>query len=185
MASGMDLKLSRLISGLVMAALLFCFGCASVSIETVRDKNFTGKISKMYVLINANSQLENAYFQCLKNALDAQMQSRGISSMSRINSRLELDETKFLKEIASYAPDATLLLRPTGGTKFQDGTTKNVTWDASLLNKERKRRIWRANIKDQSSAGFYKLRMDKVAETIFNNLETEGLVDKPVLQNKE
>jgi hypothetical protein len=165
---------SRLFLAFIMlgASALFA-GCAPVTIESARDPGFTGKISRLFVLIRDNGQLSSSYTQNLQKAMTERLSARGIVSQVQIVSPLELDESKYSRDIKAFSPDAVLVILWTGGTRrFHE--VIEVYWDASLNVPQTKTRIWRATI--HVSGGSSLSRMTAMTDSLLSRLEQDGII---------
>ncbi len=73
----------RFLAFIMLGASALFVACASVSIESARDPGFSGKISRLYVLIRDDGQLKSSYTQNLQKALTERLSARGIAVSSR------------------------------------------------------------------------------------------------------
>lgn len=164
-------RLSTILLMLGAAALIA--GCASISIESARDPDFSGKINRLYVLIRDNGHLKKSYSQNLEKAMKERLSARGIASQVQIVSPLELDDSKYAGDIKSFSPDAVLVLQTTGGTRrFRE--IIEVYWDVSLSIPNSKTRIWRASL--HMSGGSSLSRMTALADSILSGMEQDGII---------
>jgi hypothetical protein len=165
---------SRLLPAIILlgAAALFT-ACASISIESARDPGFSGKVGRLFVLIRDNGQLKSSYSQNLQKAMTERLSARGISSQVQIASPLELDESRYSRDIKTFSPDAVLVIQWAGGTRRLSEVTE-VFWDASLRIPEAKARIWRATI--HISGGSSLSRMTAMTDSILARLEQDGVI---------
>jgi hypothetical protein len=86
---------------------------------------------------------------------------------------LELDESRYSRDIKTFSPDAVLVILWTGGTRrFQE--VIEVYWDASLNVPQTKTRIWRATI--HVSGGSSLSRMTAMTDGILSRLEQDGII---------
>ena len=172
---------SRLLPAILLLGATALFtACASVSIESARDPGFSGKVSSLYVLIRDNGQLNSSYSQNLQKAFTQSLAARGIVSQVQIVSPVELDESKYSRDIKTFSPGAVLVIQTTGGTRRLSEVIE-VFWDASLVTPGTKTRIWRATI--HLSGGSSLSRMTAMTESILSRLEQDGLIapaKKPV-----
>jgi hypothetical protein len=164
----------RLLPAMILlgAAALFT-ACASISIESARDPGFSGKISRLYVLIRDNGQLKSSYSQNLQRALTERLSARGIVSQVQIVSSLELDESRYSRDIKTFSPDAVLSIQWAGGTRRLSEVIE-VFWDASLHIPQTRTRIWRATI--HLSGGSSLSRMTAMTDSILSRLEQDGII---------
>jgi hypothetical protein len=157
----------------MLGATAFLSGCASVSIESARDPGFSGRINRIYVLIRDNGQISSSYSQNLQKAMTERLSARGITSQVQIVSALELDESKYSKDIKTFSPDAVLVMQPTGGTRrFRE--VIEVYWDVSMQIPETKTRIWRASI--HMSGGSSLSRMTALTDGILSKMEQDKII---------
>jgi hypothetical protein len=166
--------MSRLLPAFIVlgAAALF-LGCASVSIESARDPGFSGKISRLYVLLRDNGQLRSSYWQNLQKALTERLKARGIASQVQIISPLELDESRYSQDMKAFSPDAVLFIQSAGGTRRLQEVIE-IFWDASLYLPGKKTRIWRASI--HMSGGSSPSRMTALTDSILSKMEQDGII---------
>ena len=165
---------ARLLPALILlGATVLLTACAAISIESARDPGFSGKISRLYVLIRDNGQLKSSYSQNLQKALTERLSARGIVSHVQIASPLELDESKYSRDIQAFLPDAVLGIQWAGGTRRLSEVIE-VYWDASLQIPQTKTRIWRARI--HLSGGSSLSRMTAMTDSILSRLEQDGII---------
>lgn len=173
----------RLLRAFIMlgAAVLFT-ACASISIESARDPGFTGKINRLFVLIRDNGHLGRSYSQNLQKALTERLSARGITAQVQIMSPLELDESRYSKDIMAFIPEAVLVIQSTGRTRHLQEVIE-VYWDASLNVPQSKTRIWRATI--HISGGSSLSRMTAMADGILSRLEQDGIIAQAAKAEKQ
>lgn len=171
-----------LLALIMLGAAALLTACASVSIESARDPGFSGKVSRLYVLIRDNGQLKKSYSQNLQKALTERLSARGISSRVQIISPLELDDSRYSKDIKTFSPDAVLLIQQTGGTRRLQEVIE-MYWDVSLFIPETRTRIWRASI--HMSGGSSLSRMTAMADSILSRMEQDGIISPAAKVEKQ
>ena len=162
---------SLLATFLVLAAV----GCVTSSIKSTRDPTFTDKLHQIYVLIN-HGNLDQSYSEILQSALMTALSQRGVQCKIEIMSPLDLDESVYSDEIASYGPQAILTIVPT--TYLSDAYGDHIiriVYDASLFTAISEKRIWRAQV--ELSGYTMEKRMRRMADTILQQLVKDGLIE--------
>ena len=162
-----------LLAFILLGATALITACASISIESARDPDFSGKVGRLYVFIRDNGHLKRPYSQNLQKAMTERLSARGIACHVQIISPLELDESKYSGDVKAFSPDAVLVVQTTGGTRRLQEVIE-VYWDASLRSTETKTRIWRASI--HMSGGSSLSRMTALTDSILSKMEQEGII---------
>lgn len=81
---------------------------------------------------------------------------------------------------AELRPDGVLLLRPVRGMSYE-GTIVNLTYEAVLVDTQKRARVWRANIVNRRASGVYGTiagMMEESAISIAERLDADRIIGK-------
>ena len=162
--------------GLGLTVLLS--GCASVSVQSVRDPSFSNPTHNLFIVVN-HDQLDTvdpAYTQYLVPALKTEFEQRGIQTQIRVINPLALDESVYLSEIASYKPDGVLTIVANGCVVSPYGGAEQINYDISLFDPTRTRRIWRAKVLASGGTAVREKRMKLMAQDLVKRMSDEKLI---------
>ena len=163
-------------------------GCASVSIQSVRDPSYTNTIHKLYVVLNENQvdSIDSSFTPLLTAALKDEFSKRGVEIAVRVADPLVLDEKTYLAEIESYKPDGVMTIVATGGVRGAYGGMMKILYDVSLFDASNaKRRIWRAQIDASGGTGVREKRMKLVAQDLVERLSQDKLISSEPRSQQE
>jgi hypothetical protein len=165
-------------------------GCTTISIDSVRDPGFTGRIGRLFVLMRDDSQIDPHYAHNLQAAWTQRLSALGIDSRVLVISTLESEESVFGKEIKEFSPDGVLLIQPEGSMRHagpgshgvfklerHGDSTIDLYWDVSLFETDPKNRIWCASITTPGGYGITK--MLKMTDSILAELDHDQILTLP------
>jgi len=154
-------------------------GCATVSIQSVRDPSYTNMIHKLYVIINEIQvdNIDSSYTPLLTSALKNEFSQHGVEINVRSADPLVLDEKNYMAEIESYKPDGVMTIVSTGGVRGPYGGMMQIIYDVSLFDSSNaKRRIWRAQINAAGGTAVREKRMELMAQNLVSRLIEDKLI---------
>jgi len=168
---------------------IFLFGCAAVSMQSVRDPSFSEPINRLFIILNHSrvDQIDSSYTPYLITALKEEFSKKGVEIAIRNVNALVLDENIYRSEIAYYHPDGVMTIIATGGTVVgATGGLAQMIYDVSLFDSSRNKRIWRAQINVSGDMGVREKRMKLMARDLVNRLSEEKLISsEPRLKGKQ
>jgi hypothetical protein len=168
----------------IVAVLIL--GCASTTVQSKRDPQFTGPLDRLYVAVGYSS-VEESYAAELAKHLTKMLDDHGIATRQQVfnqgQGELELSvdapvlDTAALRE---FLPNGVLIVSETAAT-WQRKTfreLRDVSHDASLYVPWKPDRIWRASlVTDEHGDDVNRASMKKTAETIVKQLVADKLID--------
>lgn len=167
----------------------FLFGCAAVSMKSVRDPSFSEPINKLFIILDHRrvDQIDSSYTPYLITALKEEFSKKGIEIAIRNVNALVLDDNIYRSEIAFYEPDGVMTIIATGGTVAGPaGGLARIIYDVSLFDSSKIKRIWRAQINASGAAGVREKRMKLMARDLVNRLSEENLISsEPRIKGKQ
>ncbi|MEW5875456.1 MAG: hypothetical protein AB1752_09770 [Candidatus Zixiibacteriota bacterium] len=174
----------RLLAAIVAILLL---GCASTTVQSKRDPEFTGPLDRLYVAVGYSS-VEESYAAELATHLSKLLGDHGITTRHQVFDQGEEDlslaaidapvlDTAALRE---FLPNGVLIVSETAAT-WQRRTfreLRDVSHDASLFVPWKPDRIWRASlVTDEHGDDVNRASMKTTAETIVKQLLADKLID--------
>jgi hypothetical protein len=155
--------------------LLVPAGCgASAAISSVRDSSAAARFGRLYVAVDQGN-VDPEFAQALNQALDAELQHRGVAVKTRILSGLDLDESAVDSDVKAWRPDGLLVVNFAGGSGTY-GNIENATYNVSLVEVASGRRIWRAQVSSHRAFGSSSGMMEETASRVGERLEQDHLI---------
>jgi hypothetical protein len=178
-------RASRWLIRVIFVPLVF-LGCASVSIESVKDPSFesvkdpsfSNPIHRLFIVVN-NGQVDTvdpAYTRYLVAALKDEFTRKGVDIEIRATGRLALNDNVDLAEIASYKPDGVLTIIASGGVVGPHGGMVKILYDVSLFDAGKNKRIWRARLDASGGTGVQEKRMKMMAQGLVKRLSEDHMI---------
>lgn len=162
---------------LILVPLLF-LGCASISIESVKDPSFSNPVHRLFIVVN-NRQvdaIDKAYTPYLVAALKDEFTQEGVDIEIRAVGGLVLDDNVYLAEIASYKPEGVLTIIASGGVAGSHGGMVKILYEVSLFDAAKNKRIWRARLDASGATDVREKRMKMMARDLVKRLSEEKLI---------
>jgi hypothetical protein len=161
------------LSILVLAAICGS-GCSSITIQSNKDATAVHKVERLYILINHGDVEKQSLSLALAASFKNCLSNSPVQLMVSIASPLELDERAHDKEIASFRPDAVLVVQVKTFIIDEFNGYPKILYDASLYPPTMNKRLWRAGI--SNSGGQMKRRMRDMTEKIVQQLRQDGFL---------
>jgi hypothetical protein len=160
---------------IILGLLITTTACTPVTIDSIKDPEITEHVRRIFVLVKEGNPSQVDYAQNLSSALVRRLAEKRIDASVRVQSPLDLDESKYIQEIKAFSPDAVLIVQATGGTRTRyERQIVDLYWDASLFRRDTRERIWRASIHTPGGSGMSK--MLNLTDSILLKLEQDGIL---------
>ncbi len=162
---------------IVFVALLL-LGCASVSIQSVRDSSFTEPIHKLFVVLNHGQvdTIDASFTPYLITALKDGFSKIGVEIEIGVISPLALNENAYILEIASYKPDGVMTIVANGGVVGAYGGMAKIVYDVSIFDSLKNKRIWRAQIDASGGTAVREKRMQMMVQNLIQRLSDDKII---------
>lgn len=115
----------------VICTVILFSGCASVSMQSVKDPSFSEPCHTLFVIIN-HVQLDTinpSFTSYLVAALKGEFAAKGVEIQIQVVSPLALDDKVYLPEIASYKPDGVLTIIANDAIVGAYGGAEQITYE--------------------------------------------------------
>ncbi len=163
----------------IACVAIFLFGCATVTMKSVRDPSFSEPINKLFIILNHGQidRIDSSYTPYLITALRDEFSKMDVEIAIRNVNALVLDESIYRSEITSYEPDGVMTIIATGGmVAGATGGLAQIIYDVSLFDSSRNKRIWRAHINASGGTAVREKRMKLMAKDLVKGLSDEKLI---------
>lgn len=166
---------------LLLGPTLLLSGCVSTKIESNRDASYTGSVERLFVFVSTGAREQNVA-QLFATAIEQELAPYDIPTKARVRDPLALEgEELITEEVEAFGPSALLVLTQTEAGTFINGGgggTNSAVFDASLIDVESERRVWRASIKASRDRIYATERQsaNNLAEKIVEKLVEDGLL---------
>jgi hypothetical protein len=169
-------RLRRSLPWVLLAVLV---GCGSSSTIRVLDARPVDRpLDRIYAVV-FQGQLDGNHAEQLRRALTETFESRSAAFRVSVITGLELDDTSLKADIARFAPDGILLLKPIAGLLGSAGSY-NVTYEAKLLAPNSGRPLWQARLRNEGAPVGIGSRMRLSARDLARHLTWDHLLkEKP------
>ncbi len=178
MKSFTDSKRSLSCGTAFFLAILFLSGCASVSVQSVRDSSFSEPIHKLFVLVNHRQvdAIDAGFTPYLMGALKDEFSRKGVEVEIRMINPLALNEDIQISEIMSYKPDGVMTIVANGGVVGAYGGMAKILYDVSIFDPQRNKRIWRAQIDASGGTAVREKRMQMMVQNLIQRLSDDRII---------
>ncbi len=162
----------------VTIVLLMFAGCATVSVNSVRDPSFSNSIHKLFIIVNHGQidDIDKAYTPYLVEALKDEFSRKSVETMIQMANPLALDDSALFAGIGTYKPDGVLAIVATGGVAGPYGGMRKIIYNVSLFDPLTKKRVWRARIDASGGEAVQERRMRIMAHDLVMRLDQEKLL---------
>jgi len=163
---------------LTVVIALLSLGCASVSVNSMRDSSFSEPIQKLFVVVNHNQvdMIDRSFTPYLITALKDEFSKKGVETEIVVISPLDLNANTYASEIASYKPDGVMTILANGGIIGPYGGMQTIVYDISIFESAKNIRIWRARIEASGGTGVREKRMRMMAQKLIQRLSDDKII---------
>jgi len=156
---------------------LFFSGCASVSIESVKDPTFSNPVHSMFIVLNHAQldKIDSSDTPYLLAALKKEFSLKGVDIELREIDHLSPNEDIYKDEIADYKPDGVLTIVANAGATAGGGVMQ-IYYEISPYDFVKNRIVWRAQINAASGGGAREKKMKTVAKDLVQRLSDDKMI---------
>jgi hypothetical protein len=169
--------------GAFMAALAVTValsGCHSASIQSTRDPSFSGRMNRLFVILNHGQleQMDAGYTPALIRALQGEFAKTRTTVTIRAIDALALSDPNYTRALAQYQPDGVLTMKMSGGVRGEyGGGLESIYYDLSLFSVQtRDKRVWRGQLQATGGTGVIEGKMNSAAEKLVQTLLKDRVI---------
>lgn len=128
--------------------LLICgivSGCAATTrTKTNRANDYNGQPKRLFVITDIGTDFGSQFSNAFQNKIKSIAKDCGVVVDIAYLSVLELDESRYDRQMMGFRPDTVLSIKRNGGTKSAEGVLFHVIYDSKLIDMSTKKLVWRA-----------------------------------------
>lgn len=165
---------------LIVALALALVGCHSASIQSTRDPSYSGRMGRLFIILNHGEveQVDADYTLALTRALQEEFAKTHTTITVQTVKVLALNDPDYAGEMAQFRPDGVLIMKASGGMRGAYGIgLESISYDVSLMSPQQPdRRIWRAQLQATGGSAVIEGKMNSAAKELVQQLRDDRLI---------